>query len=159
MVDGVSRSRSRHRGGVTPNLTSMVDVVFLLVVFFMLISHLSKDQLLKLKLPNLDAAMAAEGGEENKAFLNVVPRERVSVEGGSYRLGALSFEESSDGIDRMADELEAVRGRQPGVLIVVRAERTESFDRVRPALEAVSRAGIRRVDLAVVPMDNSGGTP
>lgn len=158
MVDGVSRARSWHRGGVAPNLTSMVDVVFILVVFFMLVAHLSKERLIKLKLPNLDEAMAGETSEENKAFLNVVPKDRIDSEGGAYRLGALSFEESGAGMDRLADELEAVRGREPGVLVVVRAERTESFDRVRPALEAVSRAGIRRVDLAVVPMNNAGGT-
>jgi biopolymer transport protein ExbD len=158
MVDGISRARSRHRGGVTPNLTSMVDVVFILVVFFMLVAHLSKERLIKLKLPNLDEAMATENDEAAKAFLNVVPESRIDSEGGAYRLGALSFEDSPMAMHRLTDELEAIRGREPGVLVVVRAERTESFDRVRPALEAVSRAGIRRVDLAVVPMNNAGGT-
>ena len=136
----------------------MVDVVFILVVFFMLVAHLSKERLIKLKLPNLDEAMTAESEEANKAFLNVVPEDRIGSEGGAYRLGALVFDESAPGMDRLTDELEAVKEREPGVLVVVRAERTESFERVRPALEAVSRAGIRRVDLAVVPMNNAGGT-
>lgn len=158
MVDGVSRARSRHRGGVTPNLTSMVDVVFLLVVFFMLISHLSKERVIKLSLPKLDEAMAGESDTASKAFLNVVPTGQMASEGGAYRLGALGFDESTGGIDRLTQELEAIKGREPTVLVVVRAERTERFERVRPALEAVSRAGIRRVDLAVVPMNNAGGT-
>lgn len=158
MLDGVSRARSRHRGGVTPNLTSMVDVVFLLVVFFMLISHLSKERFIKMTLPNLDPAIAGETSEENKAFLNVVPSDRIAGEGGAYRLGALVFDSTPTAMDRLADELEAVKAREPEVLVVVRAERTEAFERVRPALEAVSRAGIRRVDLAVVPMKDAGGT-
>jgi biopolymer transport protein ExbD len=52
----------------------------------------------------------------------------------------------------MTAELEAARARDASVRVLVRAPRGERFDLVRPALEAVSAAGIHRVDLSIEPI-------
>lgn len=44
---------SRHK---TPNLTPLIDIVFLLLVFFMLTAHFVKDQSLDIALPEANSA-------------------------------------------------------------------------------------------------------
>lgn len=44
---------SRHK---TPRLTPLIDIVFLLLVFFMLTSHFIKDQSLDIALPEANSA-------------------------------------------------------------------------------------------------------
>jgi len=138
-------------------MTSMIDVVFLLMVFFMLVAQMSNDRVVSLLLPRLSSAWSARAGDEARAIVNVVPPERRTVEGGAYRLGTLVFDDSEAGIEGLTRALEAVRRREPAVRVVVRAERTEAYDRVHPVLTAVSTAGIARVDLSIEPAAGAGG--
>jgi biopolymer transport protein ExbD len=60
---------SRHK---TPNLTPLIDIVFLLLVFFMLTAHFVKDQSLDIALPEADSA---ENLEEQGALEIVINNE------------------------------------------------------------------------------------
>lgn len=161
---GWTRATSGRRGrrGVggcwtAPNLTSMIDVVFLLMVFFMLVAQLSNDRVVTMLLPKLSSAWSARAGDEARAIVNVVPPERRAIEGGAYRLGTLVFDDSEAGIEGLTRALEAVRRREPAVRVVVRAGRAEAYDRVHPVLAAVSSAGIALVDLSIEPVAAGGG--
>ena len=52
------------------NMTSMIDVVFLLIVFFMLVAEIAKDDLVPLELPKARASMPEEKVKE-RLILNV----------------------------------------------------------------------------------------
>lgn len=159
VTSGLARGRGNGKRGLSLNLTSMIDVVFLLVVFFMLAAHLSRDRMLPLNLPHLGRANTPSEQEDNRAVLNVVPTDRIAKEGGAYRMGQLTFADGADGVRALSEALADLRERDPKASVLVRAERTERYDRVLPALEAVSGAGINRVDLALVPISGGGTQP
>ena len=53
-------SERRRRAGALLNLTPLIDIVFLLLVFFMLTSHFIEDQTIDINLPKANAALAEE---------------------------------------------------------------------------------------------------
>jgi biopolymer transport protein ExbD len=50
----------RRRTSQVPNLTPLIDIVFLLLVFFMLTSHFIRDEALAIDLPEADSAALIE---------------------------------------------------------------------------------------------------
>ncbi len=142
---------TRRSPGLLPNLTPMVDVVFLLVVFFMVVSHLSRERAVEMTLPRLADADSAALGAEARLIVNVVPRDSRVALGGAYRLGDRSFADTADGILSLASVLREARERQPGAWVLLRAARTEPYAAVHPAMQAAVLAGIRRVELMVAP--------
>ena len=62
--------RGRRPGGARMNLTPMVDIVFLLIVFFMLVNDMSRVEVEQLVLPR--AQSGTEGPEGRRLILNVL---------------------------------------------------------------------------------------
>ncbi len=52
-----------RRSGQAPNLTPLIDIVFLLLVFFMLTAHFVKDEGLPIELPEATSAVSLEKSE------------------------------------------------------------------------------------------------
>jgi hypothetical protein len=91
------------------NMTPMIDVVFNLIIFFMLVADLSKKDLEIMTLPWSDSAIADQGDEELRVIINIVknlerpdgtrikkddwkPTDGVNImlKGKQYRLGPLT---------------------------------------------------------------------
>ncbi|HVZ94751.1 MAG TPA: biopolymer transporter ExbD [Phycisphaerales bacterium] len=150
----MKRRRAYSPPRVQPNLTPLVDVVFMLVVFFMLITQLSKEEVIDMTLPRLREPATEPIAAEGRVIVNVVPRELTGESGGfggDYRVSTLSFTNTGEGVNALTGVLREARMRDSGVRVIVRASRTERYDRVHPVLQAVTRAGIARVDLVALP--------
>jgi len=68
-------SQVTKRGPVKPslNITPLIDVVFLLIVFFMLVQKIQQDDMPPLQLPDIEETLAAEVKSENKLVVNIIP--------------------------------------------------------------------------------------
>jgi len=154
-------SSSRGRGFV--NLTPMIDVVFQLIIFFMLVAQFSSQQAIELVLPRVTGSLAELVDAENRLVVNVVPLARTASEGGAYRVGTRVFQETPEGIRRMSATIGEALGRDPNLRVLVRADRAEACERVHPALQALSLAGARDVELMIsadpAPRNAPGGGP
>lgn len=62
--EGLQRNRK------IPTLTPLIDIVFLLLVFFMLTAHFVKDQSLDISLPEAESAQNLDKEEALKIFLD-----------------------------------------------------------------------------------------
>lgn len=126
--------------GVKFNMTPMIDVVFLLIIFFLVSSHLARQEVqLELDLPR------ATTGEETLAESN--PRVTVNVRGdGELLLGGatvtrgqlqqrLRFEH-----ERLGENIE----------VRVRGDRGVPYQHVEPVLIACAHSGIWNVTFAVI---------
>lgn len=49
-----------RRSGQTPNLTPLIDIVFLLLVFFMLTAHFVRDEGIAIELPEAESAASLD---------------------------------------------------------------------------------------------------
>ncbi|MCI0492042.1 MAG: biopolymer transporter ExbD [Planctomycetes bacterium] len=121
------------------NMTPMIDVVFQLIIFFLLSNHLAQQEShLVLDLP------AALSGRE--AEINSAPRVTISVlADGQILLGTRPTP-----VEELASRLEFERKRAGKDLEVrIRADRSVPYQAVEPILLACADAGVWNVTFAV----------
>lgn len=119
-------------------MTPMIDVVFLLIIFFLVSSHLARQESqMPLPLPTADS------GEEIDASL-----ERVVVNVTSD--GSLLLAGRSVSSDQLQSRLRAeVSSGKKDLEVRIRSDRGVAFQFVQPILLAVSKAGVSNVTFAV----------
>lgn len=141
-------SRVYQRGPVKvqANLTPLIDVVFLLITFFMLVAQIQRTRLEALDLPRLSAAETTKAEHDAAAVVNVLPL-GTSGESRGYRFGARTFVETPEGLAALVEALRTSLQQQPEANVLVRAARTEMYERVHPLLAAMAQAGITRVHM------------
>ena len=128
------------RGPARPqaNITSMIDVVFLLIVFFVLVSQIVDLESVDMELPEPEHAATALPEEEPRAVLNVVPGEDGDCDG--YRLAGLDYPPTTEGLGSLRSALVALYQQTPGLRVNLRADRTTDYRWVSPALQLVRQA-------------------
>jgi biopolymer transport protein ExbD len=133
------RLAARHSGSALGfNMTSMIDIVFLLIIFFMAVSQFNRNLDAQLQLTEVD-----EGGTkvESTFVINIDAEQRLVV-GGEY----LSLEQLTQRV------LNDVRqsGRPADQLIVrIRCDRQQDSSRLNQLMERLSSLGIVEIQLAV----------
>lgn len=142
--------RGRSRGGprLAPNLTPMVDVVFLLLIFFVLVAQISGAERVEMPLPRLFGVAEAPRGPERRIVVNIAPREEGADAGVWARVGTIEIPFGEAGEARLAETLLEARRLDPNLRVIVRASRDEASSRVLPALEACRVAGLPGASLA-----------
>jgi len=130
----------RPLGSMAFNMTPMIDVVFLLIIFFLVSSHLARQEVqLELELPSASTGHVPREAAEGRVTVNVRPD-------GQMLLGG----EPVDAAE-LARRLDFERQRSSEKLEVrVRSDRRVAYRYVEPVLLACARAGIWNVTFAVV---------
>ena len=120
----------------TFNMTPMIDVVFLLVVFFLLSSHLARrESQIELPLPSANSSVV-DDRDTTRVTLNILP--------GQMFLGAEPVSS-----DQLRTRLNAAKEKGT-VEVRVRADQSVPYAEVAPALKAAAEAGLWDVNLAVL---------
>lgn len=129
--------RVRSAPGI--NLTPMIDVSFLLIIFFIVSSHLAQQEVRQeLPLPLAESGSPAIPSDERRVVINV-------DEAGELTIGAEPLAESD-----LQERLAAAKARAEGDLEVrIRSARSAPYRQIEPILLACSRAGIWKVTFAV----------
>jgi biopolymer transport protein ExbD len=126
--------------GVDFNMTPMIDVVFLLIIFFLVSSHLASQELpVELNLPVATTGHDRSAAQAAQITVSVLRDGRILLAGavvGAEQLGR-----------RLAFESERT-GR--GLEIRVRSDRDAAYRFVEPVLVACARAGLWNINLAVI---------
>jgi biopolymer transport protein ExbD len=121
------------------NMTPMIDVVFLLIIFFLVSSHLASQEVqLELDLPSAASGQRPNAEAAARVTVNV-------LEDGEIQLGA-----DTVGADELSRRLQYELARSGADLEVrIRADRTAVYRHVEPILLACARAGAWNVTFAV----------
>ena len=138
------------------NLTPMIDMAFLLIVFFVLVSRIVDRDRVDMDLPQPTEAATERASEDRRVVINVLPGAGGKADG--YRVSAVEFPSSPAGIASMTEHLAALLAGNPQMHVNVRADRSTHYEFVEPVLNAVSAAARRagspsaaaRVNLMVV---------
>ncbi len=132
---------SAGRSSLQFNMTPLIDVVFQLLIFFLVSSHLARQEA-QMALPLPSAASGAESRAEDerpRITLNVLADGALVLVG--RRIQPTQLEERLRGV--VAEEGAEVELR-------VRADRDVPYRHVEPVLVASSRAGLSNVTFAVI---------
>ena len=132
------------------NMTPMIDVVFLLIIFFMIVTDLTQQELEDLVLPKADMAMKDENPPEKRMILNI-------TRPGHYVVKRVDLGVVDDCLDQIANHLARMVGffdreddgcsKQP---VLIRADRETEFKYIQKVLQICGREGIKiyKVELA-----------
>lgn len=122
------------------NMTPMIDIVFLLIIFFLVSSHLSRQETqLELDLP--DATTSIEDPQESIARLtiNVLPDGQLMLSGRPVAAGELP------------DRFETAREKEgDDIEVRIRGSRRAPWSAVEPVMRACTRSNIWNVKWAVL---------
>jgi biopolymer transport protein ExbD len=123
----------RRRSSQVPNLTPLIDVVFLLLVFFMLTSHFVTEESLNIDLP------VAESGQASKEDmrLEVV----LDAEGRYFIDDHIVPPEALEGTLR-----QALEGRDEKI-VRIRGDRAADLGNAVGLLDTARKAGAEAVDI------------
>ncbi|MGP1346026.1 MAG: ExbD/TolR family protein [Phycisphaerales bacterium] len=130
----------------------MIDVVFLLIIFFMLVAQITRQQIVELELPAFEPSAAAPVLEDGRLVLNVVPLEDRVRLGALYIAGGLAFAPGAQEETRLVEVLRATAAREAGgsgppLEVLLRASAGERYSVAHHAMDLVRRAGIGSVHL------------
>ncbi len=138
-------AKRRTSRATEANMTPMIDVVFLLIIFFLVSSHLARRETrLALDLPS-----AATGEPDNDPS----PRLTINIEAdGTLSLGPTPVEAD----ELMAKLAEAKSERGESLRVRLRGDQATPYAAIEPALAACAKAGVEDISLAVF-AERAGG--
>ncbi len=146
--------RTDRRHITVPGITPLVDVVFLLIVFFVVVSSVVDLDRVPLDLPMPNPAMTMPPAERPAAVVNVVPGDDGEALG--YRLDGQTYNPDHNGVELLRHALAVHLVADPNTAVVIRADRAARSAVVLPVLSVARRAATEaglghpvRVELAV----------
>ncbi|WP_397568495.1 ExbD/TolR family protein [Schlesneria sp. T3-172] len=132
-------SRTQDRG-FTFNITPLIDVVFLLIIFFLVASHFIRNE----HLERIDLPLASQGKDEaespSRLVVTVTPT-------GLLFMGTTPILEAE--VEQRLQQLIARHGATATELRI-RADRTVPYSKVEPLLLTAARNNVTRVRFSVL---------
>ena len=155
----MSATCKRGPARVEANLTPLIDVTFLLIVFFVLVSQIVELENVDLDLPAPIDPVSELAGDEQRAVVNIVPKPGGDIL--EYRLGGKSYAADREGLNAITARLTSMYQNNPGLAVNLRADASTHYRWVEPVMQAVSAAAmlseremaVARVNLVVVRED------
>jgi biopolymer transport protein ExbD len=130
--------RRERQSGARFNITPLIDVVFLLVIFFLVATHFAHQE--EVEAVELPTAGNVAGGPEVPRRLTVTVRADGTMSVKGRVVDALEVEHLilADTTERSAD-----------YEVRIRADQQAPYERVEPILLACLRAGVTKIGFAV----------
>lgn len=134
----MSRIHRRGFAAVEASLTPLIDMSFLLIVFFALVSQINRVDAAKLDLPRPSPSSASRPGDEPRAVINALADEEGEL--ASYRIAGRDFDATADGRGALGEAITQILREQPATELALRADRRLPWRSIAPILEAASRS-------------------
>ncbi len=119
------------------NLTSMIDVLFLLIIFFMVgTKFVESEKQIELKVPQVAAGDALTAAPEKKE-INV------------FSDGSITLDRRNVSLEELVARLSDARSQYRALGVLVRGDGQASFQSVASVLNACKQAGIAELAISV----------
>ena len=122
------------------NLISLIDVLLILVIFFMLSSTFVDEGRLRVQLPSATEQPQVGGGSERIVV--------TVTQAGSYRVNERELMNSSR--ETLQRAVAAVAGDSRSARVVLRADGRATHQSVVTAMDVLGKMGFARLDIATV---------
>ncbi len=119
------------------NLTPMIDVVFLLIIFFMVGTKFSElERNIDLQVPEVSDRGALTDGPQRR-LINV------------YRDGQITLDRRSVTLDELTGQLASAHNQYTDLGVIVRGDAESPFQNVAQVLNACKQAGVSEMAISV----------
>jgi len=154
---------------ISPNVVPMIDIMFLLLLFFMLGADMSQRESVEVVLPVADQVKETiddrdrrettvnvhPDGTQNEAIFNDVRESRdpkywkISMRGISYTIEELKTQLKIEAEEFLEPDVDKEAGKRLSrVHLLIRAERNAPFGLVQKVIETAGSVGMYRVEIA-----------
>ncbi len=134
------RDRRRETPTIGFNATPMIDVIFLLTIFFMLVTRFSSAEQIPMDLPKPARSQAKVTRMPDRVVINC---RLGGLAAGSDRTVLYSIGPNQpESLAVIADRLAALKSESPSIKAVVRADRRLHYVDVRAVMQVVAECGI-----------------
>lgn len=170
---------------ISPNVVPMIDIMFLLLLFFMLGADMSQRESVEVKLPVADMVKEDKGDDvtgDPETTVNIHPdgmapaeifadprasRDKkywkISLRGEEYTIERLKTQLKIEADEFLEPGIDAQAGRQLSrKKVLIRAEREAPFGLVQKVIETCGSVGLYKVEVAgskPTPTAGSGAAP
>jgi len=128
--------KRRNKVGAEFNMSSMTDIIFLLLIFFIVTSKFTPEPILRILLPK---------GAQTTQIKQIV---KVYVDKDlNY-----AIDEKEVSFDRLPDEMDAVLSLNPGATVSIYGDKTVNYEKVMDLVYMVNELGGKPV-LALDPVN------
>lgn len=122
----------------TLNLTPMIDVLMLLIIFFMVgTKFIESEKALQLQIPTVS--------EKARPMTTAPSKKAVNV----YRDGSVTLDGKPVNLEQLTKRLASARSQYKGLGVLVRGDADANFQRVASVLNACKQAGISDLGISV----------
>ena len=122
------------------NATPLVDVIFLLTIFFMLVTRFSSAEQTPMQLPQPDNSMAEIVKMTDRVIVNCTLADPAAGPAGGvqYAIGA----NRRESLGAISDHLAQIKALRPHIKVIVRADRRLPYSEVRAPLRVIAKYDI-----------------
>lgn len=130
----------RRRAPVAFNATPLVDMIFTLAIFFMLVTRFSSAEQVPMQLPKPEQSQAEVVKLPARIVINCRPAVGDTPDGGTvvYSVGP----NRAEPLSAIADRLAVLKRQQPGIQVVLRADKRLPYADVRAVMRVVAEQEI-----------------
>jgi len=119
------------------NMTPMIDIVFLLIIFFMVGTKFAEmERKIGLQVPTVS----------NVGALTAAPEKRVV---NIYRDGTITLDRDAVTLDQLTERLAAAHDEYSNLGVLIRGDAAGQFQQVAEVLTACKRAGVGDLGISV----------
>ncbi|MEN9727704.1 MAG: hypothetical protein RL434_2070 [Pseudomonadota bacterium] len=131
--------RGRRQEDIEVNITSLIDVVLLLLIFFMVSTRFVDESKIDLQLPS--------------ASEHPIPTEPASIEividrQGQFFVGGKPLPDTA--MESLRAALKAAKGESRDPMVIISADRETDFQRAVDAMDAARMEGLTRITFPTV---------
>ena len=129
------RAGRKDRGSVVLEVTPLVDIVFLLLIFFLLTATYVKN-------PNLDISLP-------KASLNQVANHKKDLSVAVKASGELRYDNRDVSLEQLEGILRAEYAEKADSIVVIRADKDALHGRVVEVMDMAKQVGFAKLAVAI----------
>ncbi len=118
------------------NLTPLIDVVFLLLIFFMVSTTFTKESRLNLELPSAEGEAAPQDAKGLEVVIDAQ---------GHYRLNEKSVLDHS--VEGLMAAMQEIAGQETDLPVIITADAKSPHQSVITAMDAAGRLGFAKLSL------------
>lgn len=139
------------------NMTPLIDVTFLIIIFFMLVNNIIAEESVEMIVPQLQQPKTRALGKVDRITVNVMPQAFVRKERDDrspldhpgeaigVKIGIAQY--NINDLEGIAAALERAKRQNEKIEIVLRADSALFYASVAPIMEAIAQAKINQVNL------------
>jgi len=132
--------RAKREYGSEINIAPLIDVVFLLIIFFLTVSHITQVRVEALSLPEAAEADKSKYLASGHFIINVHKNGRVVVSGETYETDSLE-------LMLRAEQQNMSSG---GLSVLLRGDREALWARMSEIMQVLTKLGINQINVAVL---------